>query len=66
MKLAQALEEKIMDTRLMDRLLAEGKLTKKQVDDYLSKIEDSSEGSYEKVGSAAPAATETEASTTNQ
>lgn len=54
MKLAKALEEKTMDVRLVDRLLAEGKITKAQVDEYLTKIEDS-EGSYEKVSSTTPA-----------
>lgn len=50
MKLAKALNEKTMDVRLVDRLLAEGKITKAQVDEYLAKIEDS-EGQYEKVSS---------------
>ena len=48
MKLAKALEEKMLDVRLMDRLLAEGKLTKSQVDEHIAKLEDS-EGRYEKV-----------------
>jgi len=51
MKLAKALEEKMLDVRLMDRLVAEGKLTKKQVDDYMANIEDS-EGKYERIGSS--------------
>lgn len=51
MKLAKALNEKTMDVRLVDRLLAEGKITKAEVDEYLKNIEDS-EGSYERVGTA--------------
>lgn len=51
MKLAKALEEKTMDVRLVDRLVAEGKITKAQVDEYLANIEDS-EGKYEKIGSS--------------
>jgi hypothetical protein len=50
MKLAKALEEKVMDVRLVDRLLAEGKITKAQVDDYIAKLEDD-EGNYTDVGS---------------
>lgn len=56
MKLAKALEEKTMDIRLQDRLLAEGKLSKAEVDSYLSKIVDD-EGNYEVVKDS-PAATE--------
>lgn len=52
MKLAKALNEKVMDVRLMDRLMAEGKLSKSQVDEYLSKLDDC-EGSYEQVGTTA-------------
>lgn len=48
MKLAMALEEKNMDVRLLDRLLAEGKVTKSQVDEYLNNLEDD-EGNYEVV-----------------
>lgn len=40
MKLAKALDEKIMDVRLRDKLMAEGKLTKAQVDEYLNKVPD--------------------------
>lgn len=40
MKLAKALDEKIMDIRLRDKLMAEGKLTKAQVDEYLNKVTD--------------------------
>lgn len=50
MKLAKALEDKKMDVRLVDRLLAQGKITKSEFDNYLKGVEDS-EGSYERVGS---------------
>ncbi len=52
MKLAKALNEKVMYVRLMDRLMAEGKLSKSQVDEYLKNLDDC-EGSYEQVGTAA-------------
>lgn len=41
MKLSDALEEKQLDVRLRDKLLEQGKLTKAQVDEYLTKLEDS-------------------------
>ncbi len=41
MKLSDALEEKQLDVRLRDKLLEQGKLTKKQVEDYLAKLDDS-------------------------
>ncbi len=50
MKLAEALKEKTLDVRLMDRLLAEGKLTKAQVDEYLANLADD-EGNYETIDS---------------
>ena len=40
MRLSRALEEKVMDVRLRDKLVAEGKLTKDQVDKYLAGIPD--------------------------
>ena len=40
MRLSRALEEKVMDVRLRDKLVAEGKLTKEQVDKYLADIPD--------------------------
>ena len=40
MKLRLALEEKLMDARLRDRLLAEGKITKEQVKKYLDSLND--------------------------
>ena len=44
MKLRLALEDKLMDSRLRDRLVAEGKISKKDVDQYLNSLpeEDSS------------------------
>ncbi len=42
MRLAKALSEKILDVRLRDKLLAEGKLTKKELDKLLEKLEDDS------------------------
>lgn len=40
MKLRQALEEKQLDLRLRDRLLAEGKITKEDVQKYLKALAD--------------------------
>jgi len=40
MRLSRALEEKVMDVRLRDKLVAEGKLTKEQVDKFLAAIPD--------------------------
>lgn len=40
MKLSNALEEKQLDVRLRDKLLEQGKLTKKQVEDYTKSLED--------------------------
>ena len=40
MELKQALDDKIMDYRLRDRLLGEGKVTKDQVDNYLKQLPD--------------------------
>ena len=51
MKLRIALDEKLMDQRVRDRLLAEGKITKKQVDDFLASLPDDSEKA-EKVNDA--------------
>lgn len=48
MKLKLALEDKLMDTRLVDRFMAEGKLTKADYDKYLSSLDDC-EGQYEVV-----------------
>lgn len=40
MRLSIALDEKMMDVRLRDRLMAEGKITQKQVQDYISALPD--------------------------
>jgi polyhydroxyalkanoate synthesis regulator phasin len=40
MKLRLALEEKLMDARVRDRLLAEGKITKEEVKKYLDNLSD--------------------------
>lgn len=48
MKLREALDEKLMDVRLVDRLLAEGKITKEQFDKYKQALLDE-EGNFEKV-----------------
>jgi hypothetical protein len=42
MKLRIALDEKMMDVRVRDRLLAEGKITKKEVDEFLANLPDDS------------------------
>ena len=36
MRLSRALQEKLMDVRLRDKLLAEGKLTKEEVQKFLA------------------------------
>ena len=40
MRLSRALTEKLMDVRLRDKLLAEGKLTKEEVKKFLDSIGD--------------------------
>jgi polyhydroxyalkanoate synthesis regulator phasin len=40
MKLRLALEEKLMDVRVRDRLLAEGKITKEEVKKYMDSMAD--------------------------
>lgn len=40
MKLRLALEEKLLDVRVRDRLLAEGKITKEDVKKYLDTLAD--------------------------
>lgn len=46
MKLREALDEKLMDVRLVDRLLAEGKITKEQFEKHQEALEDE-EGHFE-------------------
>lgn len=43
MKLRLALEEKLLDVRVRDRLLAEGKITKEEVKKYLDSMQDESQ-----------------------
>lgn len=40
MRLSRALEDKLMDVRLRDKLVSEGKVTKKQVEDFLNSLPD--------------------------
>lgn len=40
MKLRKALDEKLLDVRLRDRLLAEGKITKEQLEKMLTQLPD--------------------------
>lgn len=40
MRLSRALQEKLMDVRLRDKLLAEGKITKEEVKKYLDLMAD--------------------------
>ena len=49
MKLRLALEDKLMDSRIRDRLVAEGKITKKDVDSYLANLPEEASSAYEKV-----------------
>lgn len=42
MRLSMALKEKLMDVRLRDKLLAEGKVTKAELDQYLQSVKDDS------------------------
>ena len=48
MKLAKALNEKMMDVRLVDRLMAQGKITKEEFDKHISKLDDD-QGNFEQV-----------------
>ena len=40
MRLSRALEEKLLDLRLRDKLIADGTVTKAQVAEFLNKIQD--------------------------
>ena len=40
MRLSRALDEKLMDVRLRDKLVGEGKLSKEQVEKYLASLSD--------------------------
>ena len=57
MKLFNALSDKQMDTRVIDRLMAEGKVTKAEYDAHLANLPDE-EGNYEVVDAAEQASTE--------
>jgi polyhydroxyalkanoate synthesis regulator phasin len=45
MKLRLALEEKLMDVRVRDRLVAEGKIPKDELKKYLDSLEDDTKNS---------------------
>lgn len=45
MRLSRALTEKLMDVRLRDKLLAEGKITKEEVKKYLDSMNDEAKNS---------------------
>lgn len=49
MKLKLALDEKMLDVRLRDRLLAEGTITKSDIDSYLNGLAEES-GNFERLG----------------
>lgn len=42
MLLKGALEQKVMDVRLLDKHLADGKISRKEYDDYMASLEDDS------------------------
>ncbi|MCB9061024.1 MAG: hypothetical protein H6622_05845 [Halobacteriovoraceae bacterium] len=46
MKLSQALEEKILDVRLRDRLLSEGTLSQAELQKYIESMPDDSRNVY--------------------
>lgn len=58
MKLRLALEDKLMDSRIRDRLVAEGKITKKDVDAYLENLPAEDESAFEKVAHKEDASSE--------
>lgn len=43
MRLSRALKDKTFDLRLRDKLVSEGKVSKKDVDSYLKDLEDDTE-----------------------
>jgi hypothetical protein len=51
MLLKEALTEKLLDLRLRDRLLAEGKITQEQIDQFIANLPDDSTN-MEEEGSA--------------
>ena len=60
MKLKQSLEEKLMDVRLRDRLVGEGKINKKDVDTYLNSLPEETKNSYVNLGGYKKSVSETE------
>lgn len=52
MKLAKALDEKLMDVRLVDRLQAQGKISKEDIDKAMANLPDEA-GNFEQVGTEA-------------
>jgi len=42
MRLSKALNDKLLDVRLRDKLIAEGKITQSQVDEYFKSLQDES------------------------
>jgi hypothetical protein len=48
MKLRMALDDKLLDVRLRDRLVSEGKISNEQVEEYLKSVPDD-EGNYTNV-----------------
>ncbi len=58
MKLRMALDAKMQDVRLRDRLLSDGKITKAEIQTYLDNLADD-EGSYVRIGEETPETTET-------
>jgi len=51
MKLRLALEDKMLDVRLRDRLLAEGKITKADIDKYINALAPEDSSNFERLGS---------------
>jgi len=60
MRLRIALDAKMEDVRLRDRLLTEGKITKAQVEEYLAKLPDDA-SNFERVGEETAETTTAEA-----
>ena len=54
MLLEGALKQKLMDVRLLDKHLADGKISRKEYDDYINSLEDDSSnlGSVEDLSNA--------------
>ncbi|OFZ22139.1 MAG: hypothetical protein A2202_05125 [Bdellovibrionales bacterium RIFOXYA1_FULL_36_14] len=42
MRLSKALNDKLLDVRLRDKLMAEGKITQSQIDEYFKSLQDES------------------------